>query len=70
MSDVLEIGSLLLRCDAEPEALAAYVLALLNHDAPEQELRKEMVKQLEEFLEGGALHSAHMLHSLARLVRY
>ncbi|RPD81799.1 hypothetical protein L226DRAFT_7819 [Lentinus tigrinus ALCF2SS1-7] len=38
-------------CDAEPGALAEYILALLKHNAPEAELRKELVVQLEEFLE-------------------
>ncbi|KAI0639206.1 hypothetical protein C8Q77DRAFT_46053 [Trametes polyzona] len=38
-------------CDAEPGALADYILALLKHNAPEPELRKELTVQLEEFLE-------------------
>ncbi|KAJ3479184.1 hypothetical protein NLI96_g9235 [Meripilus lineatus] len=38
-------------CDAEPGALADYILALLKHNAPEADLRKELVTQLEEFLE-------------------
>ncbi|KAH9944557.1 uncharacterized protein BXZ73DRAFT_97037 [Epithele typhae] len=38
-------------CDAEPGALADYILALLKHNAPEPELRKELETQLEEFLE-------------------
>ncbi|KAF8139929.1 hypothetical protein EV363DRAFT_1206054 [Boletus edulis] len=38
-------------CDAEPEALAEYVLALLKHNLPEAEMRKELTTQLEEFLE-------------------
>ncbi|KAK7694451.1 hypothetical protein QCA50_001637 [Cerrena zonata] len=38
-------------CDAEPGALADYILALLKHSAPETELRKELMSQLEEFLE-------------------
>ncbi|TBU35050.1 hypothetical protein BD311DRAFT_681408 [Dichomitus squalens] len=38
-------------CDAEPSALADYILALLKHQAPESELRKELIAQLEEFLE-------------------
>ncbi|KAI0768482.1 hypothetical protein BD413DRAFT_605283 [Trametes elegans] len=38
-------------CDAEPGALADYILALLKHNAPEVELRKELSVQLEEFLE-------------------
>lgn len=42
------------RCDAEPEALATYIIALLKHDVPEQDLRQEVVKQLDEFFENGA----------------
>ncbi|KAJ7597267.1 hypothetical protein C8J56DRAFT_919638 [Mycena floridula] len=38
-------------CDAEPGALADYVLALLKHNGPESDLRKEMEAQLDEFLE-------------------
>ncbi|GJE85947.1 hypothetical protein PsYK624_020270 [Phanerochaete sordida] len=38
-------------CDAEPGALADYILALLKHNAPESELRQEINAQLEEFLE-------------------
>lgn len=38
-------------CDAEPNALADYILALLKHNAPEAELRKELSSQLDEFLE-------------------
>ena len=43
------------RCDAEPEALATYILALLKHEASEPDLRDELVKQLDEFFENGAL---------------
>jgi RNA-binding protein 26 len=45
---------LLFRCDADPSALADYILALLKHNAPESELRKELAAQLDEFLEKGA----------------
>lgn len=38
-------------CDAEPGALAEYILALLKHNVPENEMRKELSSQLEEFLE-------------------
>ncbi|PPQ67018.1 hypothetical protein CVT24_011312 [Panaeolus cyanescens] len=38
-------------CDAEPGALADYILALLKHNAPEPEMRAELGRQLEEFLE-------------------
>ncbi|KAI6045139.1 hypothetical protein EDC04DRAFT_2638695 [Pisolithus marmoratus] len=38
-------------CDAEPGALADYVLALLKHNVAESEMRKELNVQLDEFLE-------------------
>ncbi|KAJ7783515.1 hypothetical protein DFH07DRAFT_189523 [Mycena maculata] len=38
-------------CDAEPGALADYILALLKHNVPEAEMRKELAVQLDEFLE-------------------
>lgn len=41
------------RCDAEPGALADYILALLKHYPAENELRTELTAQLEEFLEKG-----------------
>ncbi|KAJ2920390.1 hypothetical protein MD484_g46, partial [Candolleomyces efflorescens] len=39
------------RCDAEPGALADYILALLKHEVTESDMRKELEQQLEEFLE-------------------
>ncbi|XP_060533115.1 zinc finger protein swm [Cylas formicarius] len=39
-------------CEADPAALAKYVLALIKKDKTEAELRKSMVGQLEVFLEG------------------
>ncbi len=56
--------SLLFRCDADPSALADYILALLKHNGPEPELRKELTAQLDEFLEKGAslaIPSSHFL---------
>ncbi|KAF5368363.1 hypothetical protein D9758_002381 [Tetrapyrgos nigripes] len=38
-------------CDAEPGALGDYILALLKHNVPENEMRKELSSQLDEFLE-------------------
>ncbi|KAH9049466.1 hypothetical protein EDB84DRAFT_1037590 [Lactarius hengduanensis] len=38
-------------CDADPTALAEYILALLKHNGPEPELRKDLAGQLDEFLE-------------------
>lgn len=52
------------RCDAEPGALADYILALLKHNAPEADLRQELMSQLEEFLEKG-VYSLHFISALA-----
>ncbi|CAE6429643.1 unnamed protein product [Rhizoctonia solani] len=38
-------------CDAEPEVLSNYVLALLKHEAPEPELKETFRKQLYDFLD-------------------
>ncbi|CAE6422159.1 unnamed protein product [Rhizoctonia solani] len=38
-------------CDAEPEVLSNYVLALLKHDAPESELKETFKNQLNDFLD-------------------
>jgi len=39
-------------CDADPAALAKYVLALIKKDKPESELRETMVSQMDVFLQG------------------
>lgn len=44
---------IIIRCEADPAALAKYVLALIKKDKSEEELRKSMVAQLDVFLEGG-----------------
>lgn len=44
-----------IRCDAEPGALADYILALLKHNVPESEMRNELAVQLDEFLEKGGV---------------
>ena len=41
------------RCDADPAALAKYVLALLKKNKPEEALRDLCVDQLEVFLSSG-----------------
>ena len=40
-------------CDADPDVLAEYVLALFKYDTGEQELLSMMNEQLVDFLEGG-----------------
>ena len=49
----LDLNTSTSSCDAEPEVLSNYVLALLKHDAPESELRETFQKQLHDFLDNG-----------------
>lgn len=37
-------------CDADPEVLSDYVLALLKHDASEGDIEKMLTEQLDDFL--------------------
>ncbi|KIY69632.1 hypothetical protein CYLTODRAFT_436017 [Cylindrobasidium torrendii FP15055 ss-10] len=53
-------------CDAEPSALGEYILALLKHNVSEQEMRKELTSQLDEFLEK---ECAPFLDSLFKALR-
>ena len=46
----------LLRCDAEPIALARYVLALVAKDKPLDKLRENCIDRLEVFLDRGILN--------------
>ncbi|GJJ09424.1 hypothetical protein Clacol_003646 [Clathrus columnatus] len=57
-------------CDADPDALADYVLALLKHDAAEPDLRKMFISQLEEFLEGEASKFVDTLFAALRSKSY
>lgn len=42
-------------CDAEPQVLADYILALLKHSGEEADLRVMFIEQLHDFLEDGTL---------------
>ncbi|KZT74807.1 hypothetical protein DAEQUDRAFT_700859 [Daedalea quercina L-15889] len=57
-------------CDAEPGALADYILALLKHNAPENEMRKELAGQLEEFLEKATGNFVNTLFTALRTKSY
>lgn len=46
------VGKLTPMCDADPNALAKYVVALVKKDKSEEDLRKLCVDQLEVFLQG------------------
>lgn len=45
------------RCDADPSALAKYVLALVKKDKSEKELKALCVDQLDVFLQKGMVFS-------------
>lgn len=44
------------RCDADPEVLSDYVLALLRHDATDGDLLNLLIEQLEDFLAESECH--------------
>lgn len=49
------------RCDADPSALANYVVALVKKDKPEKELRALCADQLDVFLQKGiSKKSSHL----------
>lgn len=43
------------RCDADPSALANYVVALVKKDKPEKELKALCADQLDVFLQKGKI---------------
>ncbi|KAK0473194.1 hypothetical protein IW261DRAFT_1585815 [Armillaria novae-zelandiae] len=57
-------------CDAEPGALAEYILALLKHNVPESEMRKELAVQLDEFLEKECQQFLDTLFTVLRTKSY
>ncbi|EJD55496.1 hypothetical protein AURDEDRAFT_109804 [Auricularia subglabra TFB-10046 SS5] len=57
-------------CDADPQVLADYVLALLKHDASEAELRDMFSKQLADFLEQEAPAFTEQLLAALRTKSY
>ncbi|KAH9487162.1 RNA-binding protein 27 [Psilocybe cubensis] len=57
-------------CDAEPGALADYILALLQHNVPENEMREELAVQLDEFLEKECSSFVDTLFTVIRTKSY
>ncbi|KAF9513684.1 hypothetical protein BS47DRAFT_1485487 [Hydnum rufescens UP504] len=57
-------------CDADPEVLSDYVLALLKHEAAEAELRTMFVQQLQDFLETEAAPFVDKLFQTLRTRSY
>ena len=50
------------RCDADPSALANYVVALVKKDKPEKELKALCADQLDVFLQKG-MNSTQSIHA-------
>lgn len=44
------VMSFVYSCDADPDVLAQYVLALLKNNKPTSELKESVTEQLEDFL--------------------
>ncbi|OXA53251.1 RNA-binding protein 26 [Folsomia candida] len=57
-------------CDADPAALAKYVLALIKKDKPEKELRQSMSDQLDVFLQNETQTFIDRLFELLRTKEY
>jgi hypothetical protein len=55
--DHFRLFSSLFRCDAEPIALARYVLALVVKDKPLDKLRENCIDRLEVFLDRGMIQN-------------
>lgn len=53
VAEILQYICLTCRCDADPSALANYVVALVKKDKPEKELKALCADQLDVFLQKG-----------------
>ena len=52
---------IIFRCDADPSALAKYVVALIKKEKPLNELRDVCVDQLDVFLADGKTHVQRLI---------
>jgi len=57
-------------CDADPAALAKYVLALIKKDKPESELKESMVSQMDVFLQSETKSFVDMLFTAVESKEY
>ena len=58
------------RCDADPAALAKYVLALIKKDKPKDELKESMVQQMDVFLQTETNSFIDMLFKVVEAKEY
>ena len=61
---------ILLRCDADPAALAKYVLALIKKDKSVDELKESMVSQMDVFLQNETKSFVEMLFTVVDTKEY
>jgi hypothetical protein len=54
-------------CDADPSALAKYVLALVKKDKSEKELKAVCIDQLDVFLQKGKIFGFNILFYFSKL---
>ena len=57
-------------CDADPAALAKYVLALIKKEKPKEELRESMVQQMDVFLQAETNSFIDMLFKIVETKEY
>merc|ERR1712098_655829 len=57
-------------CDADPAALAKYVLALIKKDKPKDELKDSMVQQMDVFLQSETNSFIDMLFTVVEAKEY
>ena len=63
-------GYFLSRCDAEPAALAKYVLALIKKEKTKDELKESMVQQMDVFLQSETNSFIEMLFKVVESKEY
>ena len=63
-------GYFLFRCDAEPAALAKYVLALIKKEKTKDELKESMVQQMDVFLQSETNSFIEMLFKVVESKEY
>ena len=57
-------------CDADPNALAKYVLALIRKDKPIEELKSSMISQMDVFLQSETQNFVDMLFTIVDTKEY
>ena len=58
------------RCDADPQALSKYVLALIKKDKPIEELKSSMISQMDVFLQSETNNFVEMLFKIVDSKEY